>query len=310
MWKKKLHIVIWILLGGGTLFLLIAAMNNKNGLSCEKISIEFENKNVKNFTDKNEILNTLNENGAVVGKEAASFPIEALEIILEKSKWISNADLFFDKELTLHVRIQEPLPIARLFSVTGKSYYIDSNANLLSIPENIAIRVPVFTNLPDTKNKGFDSTLKEVVKLASYIQTDSFWHHQIAQIALLQNGNYELFPVVGNQLLRIGTTDNLEEKFSKLKLFYNEIWGKTGFEKYSIIDVRFNNQLVATRKDQSNLKPVSTIEKTDVKKLAIHPNNKKEIHSTKKKINQEVKKPVKVKTTRQPKAVMHKNEKQ
>ncbi len=329
MLKKRLHNVIWILLGGCTLLVLVAAMNKKNGRTCERISVEFEAGKAKNFISKKDVLNILKENGAEAGKDISSFPIEALEEMLEKNKWIAGADLFFDKQMTLHVKINEPVPTARIFSRNGNSFYVDSAATVLPLPQNVSMRLPVFTNIPNRNDKLFDSTIKDIVKLSSFIQSDSFWQHQIAQVDLTNSGEYELVPVVGNQLLKIGPAENLEEKFSKLKLFYNEIWDKTGFEKYSIVDVRFKDQLVATKRSGSvqrsdsvrlKTKPEQTIEAHEkeqqkdlvreskpAKKEVQNVNNKTKRSEVKKPvIKKENLQPAGVENERQPKAVMPK----
>ncbi len=54
--------------------------------------------------------------------------------------------------------------------------------------------------------------------------------------------------MVGNQTIIFGNADSLESKFSKLSAFYKQVWAKSGFEKYEIINVSFANQVVATRR--------------------------------------------------------------
>src|SRR6185503_16959345 len=87
-----------------------------------------------------------------------------------------------------------------------------------------------------------------VKKLTMYITADSFFNKQTAQVNITNEGNYEIIPVVGNQVIRIGNADNLDEKFTKLIAFYKQVWSKVGFEKYSVIDVRYTGQVVAVRR--------------------------------------------------------------
>lgn len=248
MLKKRIHSIIWIVLAGCMLFILVAAMNKKNGRVCNNISVEFSTGKKENFITEKEILSILKTNGAEAGKDASLFPIEMLEHELEKNKWISEADLFFDKNMTLHAKIKSPVPTARVFTRNGFSFYIDQDAELLPLSGSFTVRLPVVTNIPDKNSNRFDSIVSDVAKLANYIQADSFWQHQVAQIDLTSNGNYEIVTVIGNQILKIGTTNDLDEKFSKLSLFYKDIWTKTGYEKYAVIDARFKEQLVATRR--------------------------------------------------------------
>ena len=54
--------------------------------------------------------------------------------------------------------------------------------------------------------------------------------------------------MLGDQVIRLGDADNLDEKFTKLKSFYKQVWAKTGFEKYEMIDVQYDGQVVAVKR--------------------------------------------------------------
>ena len=48
-----------------------------------------------------------------------------------------------------------------------------------------------------------------------------------------------------NSVLNI---DNAENKLAKLEVFYKEAMMKSGWEKYKIINLKFKNQVVCTKK--------------------------------------------------------------
>ena len=58
--------------------------------------------------------------------------------------------------------------------------------------------------------------------------------------------------MVGDQVIKIGNADSLNEKFTKLLAFYKQVFSKVGFEKYSVIDVQYHGQVVAVRKGEGN----------------------------------------------------------
>ena len=142
-------------------------------------------------------------------------------------------------------RLQEYLRYA------GNSFYIDSTGLRLPVNENATARVIVFTSFPSDKKilSAPDSlVLNDVKTISKYITADSFLNEQTAQINITQQRTYEIIPVVGNQIIRIGNADSLNEKFTKLLAFYKQVWSKVGFEKYSVIDVQYHGQVVAVRK--------------------------------------------------------------
>jgi hypothetical protein len=46
----------------------------------------------------------------------------------------------------------------------------------------------------------------------------------------------------------IGDTSNLSDKMSRLKLFFNTEWKKNGLQPYSLINLKYKNEIYCTRK--------------------------------------------------------------
>ena len=251
MWLKWLRIICWILLAGAATTLLVAAMQKKDAKACAGIRITISGAHNIRFVDEADVLQVLKKNGAQKGKPVESINLNSAEAALEKNAWIEKAELFFDTKQVLHTAITEREPIARVFTLQGSSFYIDSACHRLPLSEKRTVRLPMFTSFPSAKKKlsASDSLLlNDVREIARYIMADSFLNAQVAQVDITPRGTFELVPVVGRQIIRIGDAQQLDEKFSKLKLFYTQVWGKTGFEKYEVIDVQYNNQVVAVKR--------------------------------------------------------------
>ena len=80
------------------------------------------------------------------------------------------------------------------------------------------------------------------------MQSDDFWNDQIEQIYVNQNNDVELIPRVGEQVIMLGSFENFEEKLANLKLFYDQAVPKVGWDKYSIINLKYKDQIVCTKK--------------------------------------------------------------
>src|SRR3954454_2471218 len=235
MWKKWLQISLWSLLGVGTCTLLIAAMQKKDEKACSGIKINIDGVKDNVFIDDKDVMAIMKINGAVKGKEVSEINLRNIEEQLEKNAWVKDADLFFDNNQVLHAKIEEREPIARIFTLSGKSYYIDSSCKMLPLSDERSARVPMFTSFPSDKkilSKPDSLVLRDVKRVAQYINADSFLTAQVGQIDITSQGTYEIIPVLGDQLIRIGDAEGLDEKFRKLKSFYKQVWAKTGFEKY------------------------------------------------------------------------------
>jgi len=256
MWKKILTISLWSLLAVATCTLLIAAMQKKDEKKCSGINIEISGAHDLVFVDKKDVLEVLQNNGAEKGKEVEAFDLQKIENMLSKNAWVKKAELFFDNKQVLHVTVEEREPIARIFTLQGSSYYIDSSCKRLPLSDELSARVPMFTSFPSDKkvlSKPDSVVLQDVKKIAQYISLDSFWLAQIAQVDITPQRTYEITPLLGNQVIRIGDAENLDEKFAKLMGFYKQVWSKTGFEKYETIDVQYVGQIVAAKRGTTSI---------------------------------------------------------
>jgi cell division protein FtsQ len=180
----------------------------------------------------------------------ASFDLLRMEGVLRKNNWIRDVQLYFDNNQNLKIRIQERQPAARLFTVAGNSFLIDSNGVQMALAERNAFRLPVFTGYPGDKfGLKKDSALNQQIRtIAVFLNKDLFWSNQIQEINIRSSKNFVLTPLIGNQSIEFGDGNDYENKFHKLFIFYKEVIAQTGFEKYAGINIAFANQVIAIRK--------------------------------------------------------------
>jgi cell division protein FtsQ len=257
--SKILAALVWILLGSGMIVLLVAAITRKNNEPITGMKINITGVQNNYFIDKKDVIKILEH---VHGKKlekavAASLDLVAMENALQKDQWIKKVEIFLDKNNVLQVNISEREPVARIFTVSGASFYMDSALKRLPLSDKFSARLPVFTDFPTdvmilTKQ---DSMLLKGIKLMSeYIGNDPFWMAQIEQIDITPSRSFELIPKLGSQVIRFGTADNYKEKFNKLLAFYKQVQTKTGWNRYSVLDLQFKGQIVAVNRDLKAIK--------------------------------------------------------
>ena len=275
---RILTISVWIALSAGLLVLLVAAITKKSSDRVAGVDIQISGVEQHYFIKKADVLEILEQvhGKAVKGQTAASINLTAMETALEKDVWIKKAELFFDNKNLLQVKITEREPVARLFSTTGASFYIDSSLKRLPLSEKVTVRVPVFTGFPagPANWKHSDSALaREVKTLAAFILHDDFWMAQIDQVDITSSG-YELIPKLGNQVIRMGGINNYEQKFNNLMAFYKKVQARTGWNRYSVLDIQYKNQVVAVRRDAREIK-ADSLRAIEVMKSIIAENARK-----------------------------------
>lgn len=249
--RKILFIAIWLCIGGGMVSLLLAAITKKNNGLCKGYSISIEGGKNNLFIDNKDVEQLLFKatKGQLKGDPIAAFNLYELEQMLQKNSWINEADMYFDNKDVLHVIITEKEPIARIFTTDGNTFYINENGKKMPLSDKMSARVPVFTGYADKKkmNAADSLFLKQVTNVAEFIENSPFWMSQVAQVDITEDGNFEMIPLVGNHLVKLGNGENIEKKFNRLMIFYKQVLRKTGFDKYKVIDVQYKGQVVVSK---------------------------------------------------------------
>jgi cell division protein FtsQ len=264
-------LVFWIGLSVSALTLLIAAMEARSSKPCKDVNISIIAGANAMFVDKGDVRNVLDFiGGKLVGKSMKEFDLSKMEDSLESNPWVSSAELYFDNNRVLHVKVEEREPIARVFTAKGNSFYIDTTLTRLPLSEKFTPRLPVFTGFPSekTKWKGSDSILLNQMKdISLFLAADSFWMAQIDQIDINPQKQFVMVPKVGEHTILFGDGEDAAKKFRKLYAFYDEVMSKTGWNQYSTVHVGFRGQVVGTRKDAMEIRSDTTLARQLVKQM-------------------------------------------
>lgn len=268
--RKILFISMWLIIGSGMVILLAAAMRHQKNERCKDYSISIKGKGTNFFVDQKDLEQLLMTatKGKIKGQLLSNFNLHQLEQGLKNNPWISEADLYFDNRDVLHITVTEREPVARVFTNAGASWYIDAKGNRMALSDKMSARVPVFTGFPISRivSRRDSLLLQEVSTTAQFILHDPFWMAQVSQIDITPERNFEMIPVVGNHIIRLGHGENIDKKFHRLFVFYSQVISQTGFEKYKMIDVQYAGQVVASRQTD-NIKVDSVQVRKNVEKL-------------------------------------------
>lgn len=251
--KKIVFIAVWLCIGGGMVTLLLAAIGNRNKGVCSDYAITFGDKTPAVFMQQKDVEGLLTKlaGGKIRNREISSFNLYELESKLEKNSWIDDAELWFDNKDVLHVRVTEKRPVARVFSSTGESFYVDRAARVIPLSENHTARLPVFTGFPKGSKLSPDEKvlLLQVSQIATLIYESPFWMAQVAQVDITAAKTFDMVPLLGTHVVRLGNGKDIEQKFKRLMLFYQQVLSKKGFASYQVIDVQYKGQVVASKAD-------------------------------------------------------------
>jgi len=251
-WQTILVRVLWSIAGATLIVLFVIAWKAKEEKKYNSIQIELVGENTAAlFMDEKEILQIIHEQGVKEGQAIGKLNLNTLEKYLETIRWVKHVELFLDNAQVLQVKIEQRIPIARIFTASGNSFYIDKEGLKLPLKQLIVLRLPVFTNFPTDQqilSKPDSLLLNDILHFTKAVQNDSFFMAQTAQVNIAVNGDFELVPSVGDHLVLIGSVENIEDKLNRLYTFYKKVWVQSGLNAYQVIDCRFDNQIVALKK--------------------------------------------------------------
>lgn len=258
-WTKRLMII------GSIIFVVLAAVVAHGFRKCVSLNIKVDYDNAAVFITSDEVkAHLVSMFGDPVGQNFNQINIQSIESLLQTNPFIYEAQANINLSGVLNVEIKQKKPIVRVQNTKGQQYYLTDEGLMMPISTHGSERAPVasgeifdyYSSVRDLKNEdnpNIDSLFNRSVLfklwfLVKKIKQDPFMSAQIDQIYVNDKREFELVTRVGGQLILIGSIDNLEKKFAKLKALYTESFSTVGWNKYAIINLKFKNQVVCTKK--------------------------------------------------------------
>lgn len=263
--KKKLHRLLkpaGILLGSALVVLVLGFTERRTDRSpVIELRVEVDAPEGVHFIDASAVRErVMAAHTGIVGTPMGEVPVAAIEQDLRSVPCIASADLYHTLDGVLHVRVKQRRPIVRVMNADGSSFYIDSDGYTMPVTDAFTARVLVATGAllepfttgvhRVTTNDSLSAATRsdEILRLARFIAADPTWSALIDQVTVDAGGDMELIPRIGLQRIAIGKGEQLEQRFAKLAGFYAGGIAQGGWRSYSRIDLRFADQVVATRR--------------------------------------------------------------
>lgn len=143
------------------------------------------------------------------------------------------------EEHQLNIDITGRKPILRFFN-SDKSYFLDEDGDYLSTNSGVAVYLPIVK-----LSKDDEEMRKEVLlPLAQYLQEHDEWYSFFGLIEVFSPSKIHFYPRVGDYVFETIGVQNLDEDLDKIKIFYKEIVPQVGANKYGLIKLSFDNQIV------------------------------------------------------------------
>ena len=260
-WKKSLLVTVDIVLA---VYLLCAfTVFNKpdeTARVCTKAKIVVADESSNGFINANEITKRLKSAGLYpLGKLMRDINAREIEEKLKKSPFVKTAQCYKTEDGEVNVSITQLLPVIRVKAENGDDYYLDDKDCIMPNSLYTSDLIIATGNI----NKWYAQ--KYISLVSKTLMTNNLWRNQIEQINVLPNRGIELVPRVGNHIIYIGNLPEsniiskrekdveafINKKMDRLEKFYKYGLSQAGWNKYSYINIEFDNQIICKKHHNS-----------------------------------------------------------
>jgi len=227
---------------------------------CTEIVISIVDSSDYHFVTKRQLLNlAYGMNSKIIGQPMNKVSAYDIENRINILRDLRVAEVFTTVDGAIHLYVDQRDPIMRIIPDEGGDFFLDEdgflfrkrnlyNPRLHIISGNINITPAMLDSVSvlDTIIKG--TILKEAYHFVQYINDDKFWSALIDQIYVDNRDEVNLIPRLGNHIIHLGTFENYEAKLRNLEAFYDKVLPEAGWNKYSIINLEYKDQVVCKRR--------------------------------------------------------------
>ena len=245
---KKIAIVVADVAIAVYLLLAVTAFNEPYGSDavCSQVKIDIGSGISDGFLDADEIKKLLQSKRMYpLGKPLSQINTRAIEDSLRKSPFVDDAQCYKTGSGNVCVTLTQRTPVMRVKANNGDDYYVDNHGGLMPNTKYTADIIIA------TGNISREYARKVLSRVGSHIAADKFWRNQVVQINVLADGSMEIVPRVGDHIAYLGEPVYVQRKLKRLEKFYKYGLSQAGWNKYSYVNVEFDNQIICKRKQNN-----------------------------------------------------------
>lgn len=251
---------------GGYIFLAVTSFNKPKIVdrTCTKVEISVADSSDAGFLSANEVKLLLKSKGLYpLGKKMSDINPRRLEEAMSGSNglpFIKTAECYKTENCHVCITITQRTPLIRIKNQYGGDYYLDDHGGIMPNSKYTSDLIIATGSFNNAYAKYY------ITPMARVIMASDFWKNQIEQINILPDHGVELVPRVGNHIIYIGklptaqyknqadrlVTEYVANKLDRTLKFYKYGLSKAGWNKYELIDVELDNQIICRKHDTAS----------------------------------------------------------
>lgn len=263
--KSRYSKIVRILLLVAVVVVVVLANVSHRGTAIKEVAVYVD------YVGNDTLVTAAQLRGMVMGKyrdiknqSVADVDIEGVRNVVKTNPYVDEAIVSVSVSAELMINITQRSPLVRVFT-KNTEFYLDNKGRYMPIssvknqsviiangfikkdfpgkPKDLDLETLMAT---DTMAANYD--IVKVYRLALFINADPKAKDLFDQIYMNANGDLEMVPKLGDHVVIVGGADNLAEKFENLFALYEKGFSKVGWDKYSLVNLKYSDQIICTKK--------------------------------------------------------------
>ena len=190
--------------------------------------------------------------------------------LVENHLFVQQARVYKTLKGEIVIKVTQRLPILRVSLNNGYNFYVTDDEYVFPVQSRQALRLPIVTgsftppfergyagkitppaeDAERSRKKSYEFLIN-LINFVKFVEASAIWSSQIEQINVVDRGagsvldpKVEIVPRVGNHVVVLGSLEDYREKLDRLMFFYRQALDYEGWDKYRIIDLSFEGQVV------------------------------------------------------------------
>lgn len=259
-WSKILFIASDVILAVYLLFAFTTVSKKSSATTvCSKVDIRIADEMTNGFLDAATVKHNLQKAGCypVINKPLTDVNTRSIEeALMLRTPFVKTAECYKTEGGNVYITVTQRMPVIRIKAENGDDYYVDDNDRVMKSSSYTSDLIIATGNI----NRQYAT--RYLSPLGKVIMGNELWKNIIEQVNILPDRSVEIVPRVGDHIVCLGPLpaykgkngekdiqEFMARKMGRLVKFYKYGLNNVGWNKYSYIDIQFDNQIICRKRD-------------------------------------------------------------
>jgi cell division protein FtsQ len=263
VFMRVLVLAFFVLMGAGAVVLWAFSISRHNAQPVPELRVNIQKgQNVDELITKREVDSIVHSHfGLLQGTPMSQIDVGAIQVAVNRHPAIQSCNVYMGVDGILNIDIQQRAPMFRVMNSDGSGFYVDTLGQSFNLLDRSVAYVPIVSvegvmgamEFPATRAYYDENTLgltylDELIMFGNHMRKHADLKDWTEHVHLTAMGTLEVIPRIGRHVIDYGSIYNLEMKTKMLFQFYRSQLYITDLEKYSRINLNFENQVICEKR--------------------------------------------------------------